>query len=100
MKKSKINKYMILGLLINSLLPLANRYINFSDTALGLLSGTGWGLLLLGIIFTRKDAKEAKNAKKWQKKILKIEDISTYSNFKYIPPILDSTNLICKGIYL
>ena len=38
--------------------------------------------------------------KKWQKKILKIEDISTYSNFKYIPPILDSTNLICKGIYL
>lgn len=67
MKKSKINKYMILGLLINSLLPLANRYINFSDTALGLLSGTGWGLLLLGLIFTRKDAKEAKKTEKMAK---------------------------------
>lgn len=64
MKKSKINKYMILGLLINSLIPFLSRYINLSDTVLGLLSGTGWGLLLLGIIFTRKDAKEAKNTKK------------------------------------
>ena len=68
MTKVKMNKYVRLGLLLNSLTIGAKQFIIIPDAIAGFMVGIGISLLIFGIYATSHDMTKFK---KWKRNILK-----------------------------
>ncbi|GAA4057471.1 hypothetical protein [Amphibacillus indicireducens] len=68
MANNKMNKYLLLGLLINSLLLILKRFIDIPDSVAGFGTGLGLSLLIFGIYAMNHDITKLKN---WKRYLLK-----------------------------
>lgn len=64
MKKNKMNKYMMVGILINSITILTKQLIVIPDNLACFGTGLGVTLIIFGIFTTNHDMTKARNFKK------------------------------------
>lgn len=64
MKNNRLNKYIIWGLLINSIILSVKQFINIPESISGFGMGLGIALEIFGIYFIKHDITKIKNFKR------------------------------------